>query len=52
VPATHQSSDFAKNKVKEEYKTNMFINIVLGANLENAMDDVKDYFNLKKKSRY
>jgi hypothetical protein len=44
--ATHQPSDFAKNKVKEEYKTNMFINIVLGANLENAIDDVKDYFNL------
>lgn len=44
--ATHQPSDFAKNKVKEEYKTNMFINIVLGANLENSIDDVKDYFNL------
>jgi hypothetical protein len=44
--ATHQPSDFAKNKVKEEYKTNMFINVVLGANLENSIDDVKDYFNL------
>jgi hypothetical protein len=44
--ATHQPSDFAKNKVKEEYKTNLFINIVLGANLENSIDDVKDYFNL------
>jgi hypothetical protein len=44
--ATHQPSDFAKNKVKEEYKTNMFINIVLGANLKNAIDDVKDYFDL------
>jgi AAA-like domain len=44
--ATHQPSDFAKNKVKEEYKTNMFINIVLGANLENSIDDVKDYFSL------
>lgn len=44
--ATHQPSDFAKNKVKEEYKTNMFINVVLGANLENSIEDVKDYFNL------
>jgi hypothetical protein len=44
--ATHQPSDFAKNKVKEEYKTNMFINIVLGANLENSIGDVKDYFSL------
>ena len=44
--STHQPSDFAKNKVKEEYKTNMFINIVLGANLENSIDDVKDYFSL------
>lgn len=44
--ATHQPSDFAKNKVKEEYKTNMFINIVLGANLENAIGSVKDYFDL------
>ena len=44
--ATHQPGDFAKNGVKEEFKTNMFINIVLGANLENAIDDVKDYFKL------
>jgi Helicase HerA, central domain len=44
--ATHQPSDFAKNKVKEEYKTNMFINIVLGANLKNAIGDVKEYFDL------
>src|SRR5665647_986528 len=44
--ATHQPSDFAKNKVKEEYKTNTFINIVLGANLKNAMSDVSDYFDL------
>jgi hypothetical protein len=44
--ATHQPSDFAKNKVKEEYKTNMFINIVLGANLGNSIGDVKDYFSL------
>jgi AAA-like domain len=44
--ATHQPSDFQKNKVKEEYKTNMFINIVLGANLKNNIDDVKEYFGL------
>src|SRR5665647_1297698 len=44
--ATHQPSDFAKNQVKEEYKTNMFINIILGANLKNAIGDVKEYFDL------
>lgn len=44
--ATHQPSDFAKNRVKEEYKTNMFINIVLGANLKNAIGDVQEYFDL------
>jgi hypothetical protein len=44
--ATHQPSDFAKNRVKEEYKTNMFINIVLGANISNSIGDVKDYFDL------
>lgn len=44
--ATHQPSDFAKNKVKEEYKTNMFINIILGVNIENSIDDVRDYFKL------
>jgi len=44
--ATHQPSDFKKNNAKEEYKTNMFINIVLGANLENNIGDVTDYFNL------
>ncbi len=44
--ATHQPSDFAKNQVKEEFKTNMFINIVLGNNLKNAISDVKEYFDL------
>jgi hypothetical protein len=44
--ATQQPGDFAKNNVKEEFKTNMFINIILGANLENAIEYVQDYFNL------
>lgn len=44
--ATHQPSDFTKNHVKEEFKTNTFINILLGNNLKNAIDDVREYFDL------
>lgn len=44
--ATHQPADFKKNKVSEEFKTNTFINILLGNNIKNAIDDVKDYFHL------
>ena len=44
--ATHQPSDFRKNNVAEEFKTNTFINILLGNNIKNAIADVKEYFNL------
>ena len=44
--ATHQPSDFKKNNVSEEFKTNTFINILLGNNIKNAISDVKDYFSL------
>lgn len=44
--ATQQPSDFTKNHVKEEFKTNTFINILLGNNIKNAISDVKDYFDL------
>lgn len=44
--ATHQPADFKKNNVSEEFKTNTFINILLGNNIKNAIGDVKDYFHL------
>ena len=44
--ATHQPSDFKKNNVSEEFRTNTFINILLGNNIKNAIGDVKDYFSL------
>jgi hypothetical protein len=44
--ATHQPSDFAKSGVKAEFRTNVFINVILGHNLELAINDVKDYFDL------
>lgn len=44
--ATQQPSDFTKNHVKEEFKTNTFINILLGNNIKNAISDVKGYFDL------
>jgi len=43
---THQPSDFTKNNMREEYQTNMFCNIILGANIKNAIDDVGKYFML------
>lgn len=43
---THQPSDFTKNNMREEYQTNMFVNIILGANIKNAIDDVGKYFML------
>lgn len=43
---THQPSDFTKNNMREEYQTNMFCNIVLGANIKNAINDVGAYFQL------
>lgn len=44
--ATHQPSDFTKNHVKEQFKTNTFINILMGNNISNSIDDVKGYFDL------
>jgi hypothetical protein len=43
---THQPSDFTKNGMREEFQTNMFCNIILGANIKNAIDDVGKYFGL------
>lgn len=43
---THQPSDFTKNGLREEFQTNMFCNIILGANIKIAIDDVGDYFSL------
>lgn len=44
--ATQQPSDFTKNNVKEEFKTNTYISIWLGHNLKNSINDVKDYADL------
>lgn len=44
--STQQASDFKKNNVSEEFKTNTFINIIMGNNLKNAMDTAKSYFDL------
>ncbi len=44
--ATHEPTDFTKNHVQEEYKTNSFIKILLGNNLKGSMDDVKGFFDL------
>lgn len=49
--ATQQPSDFAKNHVKEEFKTNTFINILLGNNIKNAISEVKDYFDLTEEEK-
>lgn len=48
---THQPSDFTKNGMREEFQTNMFCNIILGANIKNAIDDVGNYFNLSEEER-
>ena len=48
---THQPSDFTKNGMREEFQTNMFCNIILGANIKNAIDDVGDYFNLSEEEK-
>lgn len=44
--ATHQPGDFTRNHVKDQFKTNTFINILMGNNIKNAISDVKDYFDL------
>ena len=48
---THQPSDFTKNGMREEFQTNMFCNIILGANIKNAIDDVGNYFNLSEEEK-
>lgn len=49
--ATQQPSDFTKSHVKEEFKTNTFINVLLGNNIKNAISDVKDYFDLSEEEK-
>ena len=48
---THQPSDFTKNGMREEFQTNMFCNIILGANIKNAIDDVGKYFQLTEEEK-
>ena len=48
---THQPSDFTKNGMREEFQMNMFCNIILGANIKNAIDDVGKYFNLSEEEK-
>lgn len=47
--ATHQPSDFKKNEVDEEFRTNTYINILMGNNIKKSLNDVKDYFELTEK---
>ena len=49
--STHQPSDFTKNGMREEFQTNMFYNIILGANIKNAIDDVGKYFQLTEEEK-
>lgn len=44
--ATHQPSDFSKNGVGEDFRTNTYINILMGNNIKKSLNDVKDYFEL------
>lgn len=44
--ATHQPSDFSKNGVGEDFRTNTYINIIMGNNIKKSLNDVKDYFEL------
>jgi len=48
---THQPSDFTKNGMREEFQTNMFCNIILGANIKNAIEDVGKYFQLTEEEK-
>jgi len=48
---THQPSDFTTNGMREEFQTNMFCNIILGANIKNAIDDVGKYFQLTEEEK-
>jgi len=47
--ATHQPSDFSKNGVGEDFRTNTYINILMGNNIKKSLADVKDYFDLSEK---
>ena len=47
--ATHQPSDFSKNGVGEDFRTNTYINILMGNNIKKSLGDVKDYFELSEK---
>jgi hypothetical protein len=47
--ATHQPSDFSKNGVGEDFRTNTYINILMGNNIKKSLGDVKDYFELSDK---
>lgn len=47
--ATHQPSDFSKNGVGEDFRTNTYINILMGHNIKKSLGDVKDYFELSEK---
>ena len=44
--ATHQPSDFSKNGVGEDFRTNTYINILMGNNIKKSLNDVKEYFEL------
>ena len=37
--------------MREEFQTNMFCNILLGANIKNAIDDVGKYFQLTEEEK-
>ena len=37
--------------MREEFQTNMFCNIILGANIKNAIDDVGKYFQLTEEEK-
>ncbi|HIH75521.1 MAG TPA: ATP-binding protein [Methanosarcina sp.] len=44
---TQNPSDFAKNNADEEFKMNIPISIIMGADIDNSnIDQVKTYFNL------
>jgi len=44
--ATHQPSDFTKNGVGEDFRTNTYINILMGHNIKKALPDVRNYYEL------
>jgi len=40
-----------KNGMREEFQTNIFCNIILGANIKNAIDNVGKYFQLTEEEK-